>query len=71
MLIADFRKIDKCKIEGVHSKFLTGQKRNAGCNSQGNTKENARTPERAVLAYWLMDDGGRSIYNRDRPKLRG
>ena len=23
------------------------------------------------LAYWLMDDGGKSNYNKDRPKLRG
>lgn len=23
------------------------------------------------LAYWLMDDGGRSNYNKDRPELKG
>ena len=23
------------------------------------------------LAYWLMDDGGKSNYNKDRPKLKG
>lgn len=23
------------------------------------------------MAYWLMDDGGRSNYNKDRPELRG
>jgi hypothetical protein len=67
------------KSKGLEKPNYIPQGLSYSCKDLSRREGKKRVPRNLVkehltdrsLAYWLMDDGGKSNYNKDRPKLNG